>query len=121
MGLGIDHPVVQALATVAMLATALAAPVKLIVDAVRFNKPDWPGEAYALLAFALGITFGLLALLAAGQTSVPQVATGVMAGLCAGAMAVGVTEMHKAAQARRDAATDDDDASDDDDPDEGGY
>ena len=98
-----DHPVVQALALVAVLGASLATPVKIIVDVIRRAAPSYAGMTYALLAFALGIAFSLLTLVSIGQFTMQQVATGIMAGVLAGAMAIGATEVGKSAQAKRDA------------------
>lgn len=84
-----------------LLASSAASIVKVLVDALKLavEPPRWAPVALALLG---GIVVVLLMLVADGQPLTAQTqAQAALAGLLAGGMAVGVTEVQKHVEQRR--------------------
>jgi hypothetical protein len=99
------NAILDVLKVVVALGTGASLPVKMIVDVLRQNLPDLPGKAYAGSAFGFGVLFaeGAVYISTPAMTGQDGI-SGLLAGFVAGALAVGATELHKTAQARRDEA-----------------
>lgn len=82
-----------------ILSAAGSAIVKAVVDLIKMAVPNPPQWVLPLCAAMVGILALLLLLVATGTTLTPQsIAQGVLAGVLAGAGAVGLTELHRSAR-----------------------
>lgn len=82
-----------------VLSAAGAGVTKALVDLVKMSVATPPQWLLPLCALVFGVISLLLLLVATGEPITAQsIAQGVLAGVLAGAGAVGITELHKQAR-----------------------